>query len=129
MSTKKLVISTYLQYILIALGVVLSFLLAAILAYVLDPLVRRLEGWRIPRVMAVTGVLLALVLAVLAALLVLIIPAAGQIEALVQNPTVLAVFAVPIVAIIASRYLRGALLFERWRKAHVFPAPLEVGER
>ncbi|MDQ3966134.1 MAG: hypothetical protein M3246_06755, partial [Actinomycetota bacterium] len=62
MSAKKLVVSTYLQYILIALGalllfvfvqqlsgVLLTFLLAAILAYVLNPLIRRLEAWRIPR--------------------------------------------------------------------------------
>ncbi len=102
-SAKKLVVSTYLQYILIALGalllfafvrqlggVLLTFLLAAILAYVLNPLVRLLEGWRIPRVVAVIGVFVALVAAVSAALLVLIIPAAGQVHDLIQNPEVLA---------------------------------------
>ena len=103
MSTKKLVVSTYLQYILIALGalllltfirqiggVLLTFLLATILAYALNPLVRRLEAWRIPRVIAVLGVFMALMVAVLTALLVLIIPAVGQVqEALMQNPTVL----------------------------------------
>jgi len=102
-STKKLVVSTYLQYILIALGalllltfirqiggVLLTFLLATILAYALNPLVRRLEAWRIPRVIAVLGVFMALMVAVLTALLVLIIPAVGQVqEALMQNPTVL----------------------------------------
>jgi predicted PurR-regulated permease PerM len=101
-SAKKLVVSTYLQYILIALGalllftfvrqlggVLLTFLLAAVLAYVLNPLVRQLEAWRIPRVAAVTGVFAALVVAVLAALLVLIIPAVGQVQTLVQDPTVL----------------------------------------
>jgi predicted PurR-regulated permease PerM len=101
-SAKKLVVSTYLQYILIALGalllftfvrqlggVLLTFLLAAVLAYVLNPLVRQLEAWRIPRVAAVTGVFAALVVAVLAALLVLIIPAVGQVQNLVQDPTVL----------------------------------------
>lgn len=90
-SAKKLVVSTYLQYVLIALvalllfafvrqlgGVILTFLLAAILAYVLNLLVRLLEGWRIPRVVAVIGVFVALVAAVSTALLVLIIPAAGQ---------------------------------------------------
>src|SRR5918997_2811056 len=100
---KKLVVSTYLQYVLIALGallliafvrqlggVLLTFLLAAILAYVLNPLVRLLEGWRIPRVVAVIGVFVALVAAVSAALLVLIIPAAGQVHDLIQNPEVLA---------------------------------------
>ncbi len=102
-SAKKLVVSTYLQYVLIALGalllfafvrqlggVLLTFLLAAILAYVLNPLVRLLEGWRIPRVVAVIGVFVALVAAVSAALLVLIIPAAGQVHDLIQNPEVLA---------------------------------------
>ena len=57
-STKKLVISTYLQYIFLVLGalllfvfvcqlggVLLAFLLAAILAFVLNPLVRLLERW------------------------------------------------------------------------------------
>ena len=103
MSAKKLVVSTYLQYVLIALGalllfafvrqlggVLLTFLLAAILAYVLNPLVRLLEGWRIPRVVAVIGVFVALVAAVSSALLVLIIPAARQVHDLVQNPEVLA---------------------------------------
>ncbi|MDQ4002386.1 MAG: AI-2E family transporter [Actinomycetota bacterium] len=103
MSAKKLVVSTYLQYVLIALGalllfafvrqlggVFLTFLLAAILAYVLNPLVRLLEGWRIPRVVAVIGVFVALVAAVSSALLVLIIPAARQVHDLVQNPEVLA---------------------------------------
>ncbi len=102
MSTKKLVVSTYLQYALIALGalllftfvrqlggVLLTFLLAGILAYVLNPLVRRLESWRVPRVAAVIGVFLGLLVAVLAALLVLIIPAVGQVQALVQDPTTL----------------------------------------
>src|ERR671916_1555030 len=67
-STKKLVVSTYLQYILIALGalllfvfvrqlsgVLLTFLFAAVLAYVLNPVVRRLEGWRGPRTIAGAG--------------------------------------------------------------------------
>ena len=102
MSAKKLVVSTYLQYVLIALGalllftfvqqlggVLLTFLLAAILAYVLNPLVRRLEAWRIPRVVAVIFVFGALLVVVLAALLVLIIPAVGQVQALIQDPTVL----------------------------------------
>jgi|SRR5829696_5537557 predicted PurR-regulated permease PerM len=96
---KKLVVSTYLQYILIAVGfvllvffvrqlggVLLTFLMAAILAYVLNPVVRHLERLRIPRVVAVVGVFAALVLAVVAALLVLIIPAAEQVQSLIQNP-------------------------------------------
>jgi predicted PurR-regulated permease PerM len=58
-------------------GVLLTFLLATILAYALNPLVRRLEAWRIPRVIAVLGVFMALMVAVLTALLVLIIPAVG----------------------------------------------------
>ena len=40
-------------------GVLLTFFLAAgVLAYVLNPLVRRLEGWRVPRIVAVLGVFL-----------------------------------------------------------------------
>ncbi len=102
MSTKKLVVSTYLQYILLALGafllfafvrqlggVLLTFLLAAVLAYALNPLVRRLEALRVPRVVAVLGVFVALIAAVLAALLVLILPAAAQVQTLVQNPEIL----------------------------------------
>ena len=102
MSTKKLVVSTYLQYILIALGalllfvfvrqlsgVLLTFLFAAFLAYVLNPVVRRLEGWRVPRTIAVTGVFAALIAVVLAALLVLIVPAVGQVQSLVQKPEAL----------------------------------------
>jgi predicted PurR-regulated permease PerM len=101
-STKKLVVSTYLQYILIALGalllfvfvrqlsgVLLTFLFAAVLAYVLNPVVRRPGGWRVPRTIAVTGVFAALIAAVLAALLVLIVPAVGQVQSLVQNPEAL----------------------------------------
>ncbi|CAN5357923.1 AI-2E family transporter [soil metagenome] len=102
MSAKKLVVSTYLQYIFIVLGalllfafvrqlggVLLTFLLAGVLAYALNPVVRLLEGWRIPRVAAVLGVFLALVAAVVAALLVLILPAISQVQALVQNPEAL----------------------------------------
>jgi predicted PurR-regulated permease PerM len=99
---KKLVVSTYLQYVLIAVGVfllvvfvrqvsgvLLTFLMAAILAYVLNPLVRRLEQWRVPRVVAVVGVFAVLILAVVAALLVLIIPAIGQVQSLIQDPSAL----------------------------------------
>jgi predicted PurR-regulated permease PerM len=98
----KLVVSTYLQYILIAVGVfllvvfvrqlsgvLLIFLMAAILAYVLNPLVRRLEQLRVPRIVAVVGVFAALILGVVAALLVLIIPAVGQVQTLIQNPDAL----------------------------------------
>ena len=99
MAAKKLVVSTYLQYILIAVGffllvvfvrqlsgVLLTFLMAAILAYILNPVVRRLEHLGVPRVAAVVGVFVVLLLAVAAALLVLIIPAVGQAQTLIQNP-------------------------------------------
>ncbi len=99
MPAKKLVVSTYLQYVLIVLsiilligfvrqisGVLLTFLLAALLAYVLNPIVRRLEEWRVPRVVAVVGVFAVLVIIVVAALLVLIIPAIGQVQDLIENP-------------------------------------------
>ena len=102
MPAKKLVVSTYLQYIVIALaffllvvfvrqlsGVLLTFLMAAILAYVLNPVVRRLEQLRVPRALAVVAVFLALILAVTVALLVLIIPAVGQVQTLVRNPEAL----------------------------------------
>jgi predicted PurR-regulated permease PerM len=101
-SARKLVVSTYLQYILLAVGfflllvfvrqlsgVLLTFLMAAILAYVLNPLVRRLEQLRVPRVLAVVGVFAVLTLAVVAALLVLIIPAIGQVQTLIQDPSAL----------------------------------------
>lgn len=90
MSAKKVVVSTYLQYILIALGalllfvfvqqlsgVLLTFLFAGVLAYALNPVVRRLEGWWVPGAVAV------------AALLVLIVPGVGPVQSLVQNPEVL----------------------------------------
>ena len=102
MAAKKLVVSTYLQYILIAVGffllvvfvrqlsgVLLTFLMAGILAYILNPVVRRLEQLRVPRVVAVVVVFAVLLLAVTAALLVLIIPAIGQVQTLVQNPDAL----------------------------------------
>jgi predicted PurR-regulated permease PerM len=101
-SAKKLVVSTYLQYVVIALGalllftfvrqiggVLLTFLLAGILAYALNPVIRWLEAWRVPRIVAVFGVFVALVVVVLVALLVLIIPAVSQVQALIQNPEVL----------------------------------------
>jgi predicted PurR-regulated permease PerM len=100
--TRKLVVSTYLQYILIAVGVfllvvfvrqlsgvLLTFLMAAVLAYALNPLVRRLEQLRVPRVLAVMGIFVVLTLAVVAALLVLVIPALGQAQTLIQNPEAL----------------------------------------
>lgn len=99
MTAKKLLVSTYLQYILLALGVVLlfvfvrqiggvlvTFLMAAILAYVLNPLVRRLER-RIPRVVAVVGIFLLLTVAVVTALLLIIIPAVGQVQSIVRDPS------------------------------------------
>ncbi|HEV3477736.1 MAG TPA: AI-2E family transporter [Rubrobacteraceae bacterium] len=102
MPARKLVVSTYLQYILIAVGVfllvvfvrqlsgvLLTFLMAAVLAYALNPLVRHLEQLRVPRVLAVMGIFVVLTLAVVAALLVLIIPALGQAQTLIQNPEAL----------------------------------------
>jgi len=98
-SARKLVVSTYLQYVLLAVGalllvtfvpqisgVLVTFLMAAILAYALNPLVRRLERWRIPRVVAVLGVFAVLVVAVTAALLVLIIPAVDQVRMIANRP-------------------------------------------
>ena len=99
MPAKKLVVSTYLQYIGLALGVLilvsflrqiggvlLTFLAAGVLAYALNPIVRRLEKWRVPRVVAVVGLFLVLVLVVGAALLGIIIPAVGQVRQIASNP-------------------------------------------
>jgi predicted PurR-regulated permease PerM len=100
---KKLVVSTYLQYIALALGVlilvsflrqisgvILTFLAAGVLAYALNPIVRRLEGWRVPRVIAVVGVLLVLILASVAAVLTVVVPAITQIRTIVENPQAIA---------------------------------------
>lgn len=102
MPTKKLVVSTYLQYIAIAVGillllifvrqiggVLLTFLLAGVLAYALNPLIRRLEALGVPRLVAVLGVFVALTVTVLLAALVLIVPAVGQIQTLVRDPAAL----------------------------------------
>ena len=101
-SARKLVVSTYLQYVLLAIGalllvtfvpqisgVLVTFLMAAILAYALNPLVRRLERWHVPRVVAVLGVFTVLVVVVAAALLILIIPAVGQVRMISSRPEVI----------------------------------------
>jgi predicted PurR-regulated permease PerM len=98
-SARKLVVSTYLQYIVLAVGVVLLvsfvrqisgvlliFLAAGVLAYALNPLVRRLEGLRIPRAIAVLGVFLVLILVAVVTLLLIIVPAVGQVQLVVRNP-------------------------------------------
>jgi predicted PurR-regulated permease PerM len=96
---RKLVVSTYLQYIALALGVVLlvafvrqvggvllTFLAAGVLAYVLNPLVRRLEELRVPRAIAVIGVFLVLILVVVVTLLLIIIPSVGQVQIIIRSP-------------------------------------------
>jgi predicted PurR-regulated permease PerM len=96
---RKLVVSTYIQYITLAVGavllvvfvrqlsgVLLTFLAAGVLAYVLNPVVRILENWRVPRVVAVVGVFLVLILVTVAALLVIVVPAVGQVRSIVENP-------------------------------------------
>src|SRR5918998_2589273 len=98
-SARKLVVSTYFQYIVLAVGVVvlvsfvrqvsgvlLTFLAAGVLAYALNPLVRRLEGLRIPRAIAVIGVFLVLILVVVATLLLIIVPSVGQVQIVLRNP-------------------------------------------
>jgi len=98
-SARKLVVSTYLQYIVLAVGVVLlvsfvrqisgvllTFLAAGVLAYALNPLVRRLERLGIPRVIAVIGVFLVLIIVVVVTLLLIIIPSVGQVQIVVRNP-------------------------------------------
>ncbi len=99
MPAKKLVVATYLQYIALALGVlilvsfvrqvssvILTFLAAGVLAYALNPIVRRLERLRVPRVVAVVGVFLVLIVVVGVGLLVIIVPAVSQVRGIVSNP-------------------------------------------
>jgi predicted PurR-regulated permease PerM len=99
MPARKLVVSTYLQYIALALGVILlvsfvrqvsgvllTFLAAGVLAYALNPLVRRLEGLRIPRPIAVIGVFFVLIFVVIVTLLLIIVPSVGQVQIVVRNP-------------------------------------------
>ncbi|HWS79720.1 MAG TPA: AI-2E family transporter [Rubrobacter sp.] len=99
MSARKLVVSTYLQYIVLAVGVLLlvffvrqvsgvllTFLAAGVLAYALNPIIRRLEGLGVPRVIAVIGVFLVLIVVVVVTLLLIIIPAVGQVQIVVRNP-------------------------------------------
>ena len=99
MSARKLVVSTYLQYIVLAVGilllvsfvrqvsgVLLTFLAAGVLAYSLNPIVRRLEALRVPRALAVIGVFLVLILVTVVTLLLIIIPSVGQVQIVVRNP-------------------------------------------
>lgn len=99
MPARKLVVSTYLQYIMLAAtvvilvafvrqigGVLLTFLAAGVLAYALNPLVRRLERLRIPRAVAVIGVFIVLTLLVVVGLLLIIVPSVGQVQVVIRNP-------------------------------------------
>ena len=99
MPARKLVVSSYLQYIVLALGVVLlvafvrqvggvllTFLAAGVLAYVLNPLVRRLEELRVPRAIAVIGVFVVLILVVVVTLLLIIVPSIGQVQIIIRSP-------------------------------------------
>jgi len=99
LSARKLVVSTYIQYIVLALGVLLlaffvrqvggvllTFLAAGVLAYVLNPLVRRLEELRVPRAIAVIGVFLVLIAVVVVTLLLIIVPSIGQVQIIIRSP-------------------------------------------
>ena len=146
--TKKLVVSTYLQYILIVVGalllftlvrqlggVLLTFLLAGVMAYASNLLIRRLEALGILRVASVLGVFLGLAVTLILAALVLIVPGTTDVHPLWMLFATLAatalygivgaVFVVPIVAIISAawRHLRETLVFERWGKAPVREIP------
>jgi predicted PurR-regulated permease PerM len=57
-----------------------------VLAYALNPLVRWLEGRRVPRALAVTGIFLILIAAVLAGMLVIVVPAVAQVQQIVEDP-------------------------------------------
>ena len=99
MSARKLVVSTYIQYIVLAFGVLLlvsfvrqvggvllTFMAAGVLAYVLNPLVRRLEELRVPRAIAVIGVFLVLIVVVVVTLLLIIVPSIGQVQIIIRSP-------------------------------------------
>jgi predicted PurR-regulated permease PerM len=103
LAARKLVVSTYLQYVIIALGalllftflrqisgVLLTFLFAGVLAYALNPLVRMLERRRVPRVVAVLGSFLTLVVIVSVLVLALVLPAVDQVIGILQNPQAIA---------------------------------------
>ncbi len=103
MPARKLVVSTYLQYIVLAVGVLflasfvrqiggvlLTFLAAGVLAYALNPIVRFLERRRVPRVVAVVGVFLVLLVLTAAAVLTVVVPAISQVRAIIGNPQAIA---------------------------------------
>lgn len=98
----RLVVADYVQYIALAVGlvllvvfvrqiagVILIFLASGILAYVLNPLVKALENRGAPRVVAVLGVFAALGLVLALAGLALVVPAIRQIQSLASNPQIL----------------------------------------
>lgn len=66
-----LVLTGWLLYLLAP--VLTPFLIAAVLAYMFNPLVTRLEGWRVPRVLAVI-VVFVLVLALVIGLVAILVP-------------------------------------------------------
>jgi len=99
LAARKLVVSTYLQYVVIALvallvfgllrqitGVLLTFVFAGVLAYALNPLVRMLERRRVPRVIAVIGSFLVLIAAVSVLVVSLVLPAINEVVSIAQNP-------------------------------------------
>lgn len=99
---RKLVVSDYIQYVALALGVLLlvvfvrqlagvllTFGLAAILAYVLNPAVKSLERRNVPRTVAVLGVFFVLGVVLVAGALLLVIPAVRQVQTLFANPQIL----------------------------------------
>lgn len=101
-SARRLVIADYVQYIALAIGVLLLvvlvrqlagvlliFLAAAILAYVLNPVVKLLEGRGTPRTVAVLGVFAVLATVLGVAGLALVVPAVRQIQSLFSNPQIL----------------------------------------
>ena len=126
-SAKKLVVSTYLQYVLIALGTLLLFAFVrqlggvtlALLVVALFLVAQQLEGNVLqPRIMGGS--------VGLHPLWVLF----TTLAATALYGVVVAAFAVSSVAIIAaaSRYLRETLLLERWRKAPVTEIVFEEGQ-
>lgn len=101
-NARRLVVADYVQYIALAAGILLLavlvrqiagvlmiFLAAAILSYVLNPVVKLLENRGAPRTVAVLGVFAVLSTVLGVASLALIVPAARQIQSLFSNPQLL----------------------------------------
>ncbi|HHC74911.1 MAG TPA: AI-2E family transporter, partial [Thiothrix sp.] len=79
------VISLFLGLVYLLAPILTPFLMAALLAYLGDPLVDRLEAWKLSRTLSVTVVFIVLILMILVILLVLLPVIETQLGHLVQK--------------------------------------------